>query len=172
MNTNFVSCNCPSYKFDSICKHSIAVAQLKGFLEKHLNHVTKKSGPRCTKTALAESNVDKQRAGKNWEAKTKLNIVPPNNKPRKEKFKSKAVKVCAPIYTTMTTLSWCAFFQKKPRNVRHATWTSATGNGMSLLIWYWSTKKGGTFRKRATGTTKCPQTKRENDITIQTYRNV
>lgn len=41
----------------------------------------------------------------------------------------------------MTTLSWCDFFQKKPRNVRHATWTSATGNGMSLLIWYWSTKK-------------------------------
>ena len=64
VNTNFVSCNCPSYKFDNICKHSIAVAQLKGFLEKHLNHVAKKSGPRCTKAALAEANVDKQRAGK------------------------------------------------------------------------------------------------------------
>ena len=64
VNTNFVSCNCPSYKFDSICKHSIAVAQLKGFLEKHLNHVTKKSGPKFTKAALAEANVDKQRAGK------------------------------------------------------------------------------------------------------------
>lgn len=63
VNTNFVSCNCPSSKFDSICKHSIAVAQLKGFLEKHLNHVTKKAGPRRTKAALAEANVDKQRAG-------------------------------------------------------------------------------------------------------------
>ncbi|XP_078366052.1 uncharacterized protein LOC144650257 [Oculina patagonica] len=29
VNTHFVSCNCPSYKFDSICKHSIAVTQLK-----------------------------------------------------------------------------------------------------------------------------------------------
>ena len=26
VNTNFVSCNCPSYKFDNICRHSIAVA--------------------------------------------------------------------------------------------------------------------------------------------------
>lgn len=64
VNTNFVSCNCPSYKFDSICKHSIAVAQSKGLLEKHMDHIERKCGSRCTKTALAEANVDKKKAGK------------------------------------------------------------------------------------------------------------
>ena len=64
VNTNFVSCNCPSYKFNNICKHSIAVAQLKGCLEMHLKYVHKKSRARFPKTALAEANVDKQRAGK------------------------------------------------------------------------------------------------------------
>ncbi|CAH3193680.1 unnamed protein product, partial [Porites evermanni] len=43
VNTNFVSCNCPSYKFDNICKHSIAVPQLKECLEEHLNFVMQKS---------------------------------------------------------------------------------------------------------------------------------
>ena len=64
VNTNFVSCNCPSYKFDNICKHSIAVAQLKECLEEHLNFVVQKSKSKFSKSALAEAYVDKQRAGK------------------------------------------------------------------------------------------------------------
>ena len=59
------------------------------------------------------------------EAETKLDITPPNSKPCQQKFKSKEVKTCTPIYTTMTTLSLCTFFQKKPRNVRMQTLTSA-----------------------------------------------
>ena len=43
VNTNFVSSNCPSYKFDSTCKHSIAVPQLKECLEEHLNFVVQQS---------------------------------------------------------------------------------------------------------------------------------
>ena len=43
VNTNFVSCNCPSYKFDNTCKHSIAVPQFKECLEEHLNFVVQKS---------------------------------------------------------------------------------------------------------------------------------
>ena len=63
-NTNFVSCNCPSYKFDNICKHSIAVALFKECLEEHLNFVAQKSKSKFPKSALAEAYVDKQRAGK------------------------------------------------------------------------------------------------------------
>ena len=78
-NTNFVSCNCPSYKFDNICKHSIAVAQFKECLEEHLNFVVQKSKSKFPKSALAEAYVDKQRAGKR-EAEIKINIVPQSNR--------------------------------------------------------------------------------------------
>lgn len=128
----------------------------------------RKNQDQGTRKQLWQKQMSTSRKQRKREAETKIDIAPRHNKQRQQKFKSKAVKAFTPIYTTMTTRSWCAFCEKKPRNTRHVTWTSATGNGMSLSIWYWSTKKDGIFQKRATGTTKCPQTKRENDITIQT----
>jgi len=146
---------------------------LKGFLEKHLNHVAKKSGPRCAKTALVESNVDKQRAGeKGGRNKTKYRPPKQQTTPAEVQKQSSQGLYTHIHHNDNPFVVRLLPEEAKLRNVRHATWTSATGNGMSLFIWYWSTKKGGTFRKRATGTTKWPQTKRENDITIQTYRNV
>lgn len=39
VNKNYVSCRCPSFRFDSVCKHSIAVAEKVGILDQHLQFV-------------------------------------------------------------------------------------------------------------------------------------
>ena len=56
VNPNFVSCN---------CNCAIAVAQMKGCLEKHMKYLEKKTRSRFSKFSLAEANVDKQKVGKN-----------------------------------------------------------------------------------------------------------
>lgn len=63
VNKTHVRCSCPAYKFDSVCKHSIAVAAKAGILQTHLQVISKAPKKGC-RTALAEGSVDKQVAGK------------------------------------------------------------------------------------------------------------
>ena len=60
----YVSCRCPSFKFDSVCKHSIAVAEKVGILEQHIQFISKPSTKAGPRSALAEANVNKEVAGK------------------------------------------------------------------------------------------------------------
>ena len=66
VNTSHVSCRCASYNYDSVCKHSIAVAGKVGILEQHLKQITKASRiPRSGRRSnLVEANVNKNVAGK------------------------------------------------------------------------------------------------------------
>lgn len=64
-NKNHVSCRCSSFKADRVCKHSIAVAEKVGMLNEHLKFIGKNSdGRKCSRSALAEANIDKKVAGK------------------------------------------------------------------------------------------------------------
>ena len=58
------TCVCGRYKYDKICKHSLAVAASKAILTEYLNFVRSKSGQVCKRTALAEHDVQKATAGK------------------------------------------------------------------------------------------------------------
>ena len=64
VNKSYVSCRCPSFKFDSVCKHSIAVADKVGILEQHIQFISKPSAKKGPCSALAEANVNKEVAGK------------------------------------------------------------------------------------------------------------
>ena len=64
VNKSYVSCRCPSFKFDSVCKHSIAVAEKVGILEQHIQFIFKPSTKAGPRSALAEANVNKEVAGK------------------------------------------------------------------------------------------------------------
>lgn len=46
VNKDHVKCRCHSFKYDSVCKHSIAVAERVGMLEEHIRHITKSSRKR------------------------------------------------------------------------------------------------------------------------------
>lgn len=65
VNQRYVSCQCPSFKADRVCKHSIAVAEKSGIIEQHLKYVCNGGGQRkgC-RTALSEAYVDKAVSGK------------------------------------------------------------------------------------------------------------
>lgn len=78
VNKAHVSCHCPSFKYDSVCKHSIAVAEKVGILQQHMQHISKpssKAGPRST---LAEAHINKEVAGKKG-AKNKYPYRPPRS---------------------------------------------------------------------------------------------
>ena len=64
VNKSYVSCRCPSFKFDSVCKHSIAVADKVGILEQHIQFISKPSAKKSPRSALVEANVNKEVAGK------------------------------------------------------------------------------------------------------------
>lgn len=64
VNKNHISCRCPSFKADRVCKHSIAVAEKCEMLDEHLKFIGKTCGRKCSRTALAEAYVDKAVAGK------------------------------------------------------------------------------------------------------------
>ena len=64
VNKDHVKCRCHSFKYDSVCKHSIAVAERVGMLEEHIRHITKSSRKKGQRTTLAEANVNKAVAGK------------------------------------------------------------------------------------------------------------
>lgn len=58
-----VTCTCPCYKFQTLCKHSICVAEISGILKQHLEYL--KKSPR--RTAPSKSNLiepTKQAPGK------------------------------------------------------------------------------------------------------------
>ena len=60
-----VKCRCPSFMYDSVCMHSIAVAQRADILEAHVRFVVSAASHQAkSKTALAEANVNKGIAGK------------------------------------------------------------------------------------------------------------
>ena len=64
VNKSYVSCRCPSFKFDCVCKHSIAVADKVGILEQHIQFISKSSAKKRPRSALAEANLNKEVAGK------------------------------------------------------------------------------------------------------------
>lgn len=64
VNKDHVKCRCHSFKYDSVCKHSIAIAERVGMLEEHISHITKSSRKKGQRTTLAEANVNKAVAGK------------------------------------------------------------------------------------------------------------
>ena len=80
VNTSHVSCRCASYKYDSVCKHSIAVAEKVGILEQHLKQITKASRIPGSgrRSSLVEANVNKNVAGKKG-AKSKYPYRPPRS---------------------------------------------------------------------------------------------
>ncbi|KAJ8017898.1 hypothetical protein HOLleu_44425 [Holothuria leucospilota] len=63
-NKEHITCRCACFKFDHICKHSIAVAEVEGILTQHLKSIKQKGGIKRSRTELLEGNVDKDRAGK------------------------------------------------------------------------------------------------------------
>lgn len=62
--SDHATCVCGRYKHDNICKHSLAVAAFKSILASHLDFIRKKKKKVCSKTALAEHDVQKNTAGK------------------------------------------------------------------------------------------------------------
>ena len=58
------TCVCGRYKYDKVCKHSLAVAAFKAIMTDHLNFIRKKSSKVGKRTALAEHDVQKATAGK------------------------------------------------------------------------------------------------------------
>ena len=80
LNTNHVSCRCASYKYDSVFKHSIAVAEKVGILEQHLKQTTKASRIPGSgrRSSLVEANVNKNVAGKKG-AKSEYPYRPPSS---------------------------------------------------------------------------------------------
>ena len=65
VHANHVSCRCPSFKADKVCKHAVAVAEKSGILRQHLGHICKDQGQQgASRTALAEAFVNKSVAGK------------------------------------------------------------------------------------------------------------
>ena len=67
VNKNHVTCRCPSFKYDSVCQHSIAVAEV-GILEQHLNFICKGAHRAGRRSALAKANVNKAVPGKKGSA--------------------------------------------------------------------------------------------------------
>lgn len=59
-----VKCRCPSYKYDSVCMHSIAVAERANILDTHVKFLSKSNHRAQSRTALAEAHVNKGTAGK------------------------------------------------------------------------------------------------------------
>ena len=64
VNKSYVSCCCPSFKFDIVCKHSIAVADKVGILEQHIQFISKSSAKKGPRSALEEAVVNKEVAEK------------------------------------------------------------------------------------------------------------
>ena len=69
VNKSYMSCRCPSFKFNCLCKHSIAVADKVGILEQHIQFISKPSVKKGPHSALAEANVSievaEKKGGKN-----------------------------------------------------------------------------------------------------------
>ena len=121
VNKCFVSCRCPSFKFDSVCKHFIALAEKVGILDQHLQYIPKaskiaKASPR---SILAKANVDKEVAGK--KGACNKNPYRPSRLQENQTIGSatgqhppqSAQTTSIKESITGITHSFCAFFQKK-----------------------------------------------------------
>lgn len=63
MHRNHVTCTCPCYKYNGLCKHSLCVAQTTGILKGHIDHFIK--SPRRLKPSKSALTVpEKPAAGK------------------------------------------------------------------------------------------------------------
>ena len=63
VSKDHVSCRCPSFKYDRVCKHSIAVAEKVEILEQHLQFISKSSRKAGPRSALEKANLNKRCAG-------------------------------------------------------------------------------------------------------------
>ena len=108
VNKDHVKCRCHSFKYDSVCKHSIAVAERVGMLEEHIRHITKSSRKKGQRTTLVEANVNKAVAGKKgstcrYPYRPQLGLC--NGKVLLKGPPSNQQVTCTLRYTTTTTLS-------------------------------------------------------------------
>lgn len=93
-----VKCCCSSFKFDSVCMHSIAVAKREGMLQEHLKFITKPSNQRPpSKSALAEANVNKVTAGKKG-SRNKTKYRPQPDKKSTSKSSNSGAQIYTEIY--------------------------------------------------------------------------
>ena len=61
VHSDHVSCACPCYKFNNLCKHSLCVAEKSGKLKEHLHFLCKSSKRKApSKSALVEPAIDAQ----------------------------------------------------------------------------------------------------------------
>ena len=70
VNVRHVSCTCPSFKSDSVCRHSVTVAEKNGLLHEHLQFTCKGAARKgASRTPLAEAIDNKAVAGKKGSTK-------------------------------------------------------------------------------------------------------
>ena len=61
VHSDHISCTCPCYKYNNLCKHSHCVAEKAGILKEHLNFLQKSSKRKApSKSALVEPSKESQ----------------------------------------------------------------------------------------------------------------
>ena len=76
-----VSCSCPCYKYNNLCKHSICAAEIVGILKEHLDFL--KTSPR--RKAPARSDLlQPAKAAQGKKGGRNKNPWPPNRRPSQE----------------------------------------------------------------------------------------
>ena len=61
VHSDHISCTCPCYKYNNLCKHSLCVAKKAGILKEHLNFLQKSSKSKApSKSALVEPSKEAQ----------------------------------------------------------------------------------------------------------------
>lgn len=61
VHSDHISCTCPCYKYNNLCKHSLCVAEKAGILKEHLNFLQKSSKRKApSKSALVEPSKEAQ----------------------------------------------------------------------------------------------------------------
>ena len=93
------TCVCGWYKYDKVCKHSLAVASFKAIMTDHLNFIRKKSSKVSIRTALAEHDVQKATAGKKG-GKNKYGYRPARGKAQPSSSRStETATTSGPLYS-------------------------------------------------------------------------
>lgn len=61
VHSDHVTCTCPCYKYNNLCKHSLCIAEKVAILKEHLDFLRKSSRQKApSKTALVEPTKDAQ----------------------------------------------------------------------------------------------------------------
>ena len=156
VNKRYVSCRCPSFKFDSVCKHSIAVADKVGILEQHIQFISKPSAKKGPRSALAEANVNKEVAGKKVERTSNRTGLRDHSR----RWQTKPVDKASPrapqgthIRKSITTTihSFYVFFPRMQRGANSVGQIFATDCGLSRMTWFLSMKNAFISPLMATG---------------------